>query len=122
MNLTHESDLASIQSPAFEDLNIEEKITAARRTHTKCLLISDSAKVAEFLESRLRGLQQNALKRLAKAWIKGICPKKQAKFPYQKGDEVPKWWPPTDACPFKEPDHIKKGGAFCFHPSPPLPS
>lgn len=66
-------------------------------------------------------MQQLTVKRLAKAWIKGICPRKQAVFPYHKkskesGERVhisannPEWWPDEKVCKFIEPDHIKRDG------------
>lgn len=87
------------------------------------LLVSDGPRVEEFLARKLRGMQQVAVKRIAKAWIKGICPKKQAIFPYFKkkreregldpstGD-VPGWWPSLSVCRFVEPDHIMRDGEF----------
>jgi hypothetical protein len=85
------------------------------------LLIRDSAKVEEFLERALRTMQQLAVKRIAKAWIKGICPKKQAMFPYHKKKRErqgpnceptnqPGWWPEQPLCKFVEPDHIRRDG------------
>jgi hypothetical protein len=82
--------------------------------------IDDKDKVEEYLRDKLKDMQQLAVKRIAKAWIKGICPKKQAKFPYQnkkreraehpEAGEVPEWWPSLDVCRFVEPDHIKRSG------------
>ena len=77
--------------------------------------ITDEARVVEILRECLAALQQNALKKVAKAWIKAICPRKQARFPYRNekriregGDvEVPLWWP-IKTCKFTEPDHILK--------------
>lgn len=86
---------------------------------SKSLRIDNSEEVCNFLVQRLRKMQQLAVKKIAKAWIKGICPKKQAKFPYQnkKGEEtpgfmprVPGWWPDTSSCRFIEPDHIRRDG------------
>jgi hypothetical protein len=82
--------------------------------------IGDSEKVERFLIDRLKRIQQLADKKIAKAWIKGICPNKQAKFPYQnnklnEGEEpvVPGWWPDkVKVCRFVEPDHIKRDGMF----------
>lgn len=83
--------------------------------------INDTAAVLDFLSSRLKRMQQLADKKIAKAWIKGICPKKQAKFPYQNNKqekidgrkpEVPGWWPATEVCRFVEPDHIRREGEF----------
>lgn len=69
----------------------------------------------------LQTMQQMAVKRIAKAWIKGICPKKQATFPYLKkkrertggpreSADQPGWWPEHSLCSFVEPDHIKREG------------
>jgi hypothetical protein len=83
--------------------------------------LDDEDSVVTFLESRFRLMQQLADKKIAKAWIKGICPKKQAKYPYsaykegRSSDEeavskLPPFWPSTEVCPFKEPDHIRRDG------------
>nr|POE65143.1 uncharacterized protein CFP56_34811 [Quercus suber] len=82
------------------------------------VLISDYDAVTRFFESRLKDMQQLATKKIAKAWIKGICPRKQALFPYQDSSRrrdseepnVPEWWPKPEFCSFREPDHIKKEG------------
>lgn len=86
----------------------------------KSLRINNTAAVQWFLSSRLKRMQQLADKKIAKAWIKGICPKKQAKFPYQNNKHeketgekpaVPAWWPDTETvCRFVEPDHIRREG------------
>ena len=80
--------------------------------------ICEEDEVRAYLAERLQLLQQQADKRIAKAWIKGICPKKQARFPYQNkqrlketgmGPQIPEWWP-IELCPYTEPDHINKTG------------
>ncbi|CZT17899.1 uncharacterized protein RCC_03736 [Ramularia collo-cygni] len=90
----------------------------------KSFRIDSKADVTAYLESRLKRLQQLAVKKIAKAWIKGICPKKQANFPYrnkQRGNEVPRipgWWPQEQGvCRFLEPDHIKREERMqlCLH-------
>lgn len=85
------------------------RINAAKQLHHSFRLREED-KVAAHMMHILQSMQQTAVKRLAKAWIKGICPKKQAKFPYHKKDVVPEWWPSTTVCPFTEPDHIRKDG------------
>ena len=106
---------ATSQTAQSQQLTVRPKPKRGRQAHTNTLLISDAPKVSEFLLSRLKRMQQNAVKRLAKAWIRGICPKKQAKFPYQNHSKgVPGWWPPHNVCPFTEPDHIKKTGKSSF--------
>ena len=86
--------------------------------------ICEEHKVKSYLNRRLSKLQQQANKRIAKAWVKAICPKKQARFPYQNklrlietGDppRVPEWWPIQD-CPFTEPDHIDKNRKEALYP------
>lgn len=79
--------------------------------------MDDEGKVIACLEACIAALHQQTLKWIAKAWIKGICPKKQAKFPYRDvrgvkaGKElmIPGWWPALDSCGFREPDHIDQG-------------
>jgi len=80
--------------------------------------IDEEDKVTSFLTDRLRKFQQLAGKRVAKSWIKGICAKKQAMFPYRNKHrgaehglepEVPGWWPDVSVCPYIEPDHVRRG-------------
>jgi hypothetical protein len=89
----------------------------------KSFRIDSTVDVTAYLESRLKRLQQLAGKKIAKAWIKGICPKKQARFPYQnhkrlaetgESPRIPGWWPQENGvCRFTEPDHIKREGMIC---------
>lgn len=92
-----------------------------RPVQLQYLLICEAPKIEDFLAKALRTMQQLAVKRIAKAWIKGICPKKQAMFPYNKkkreregscDDSVsqPGWWPEKSLCKFIEPDHIRRDG------------
>ena len=87
----------------------------------KSFSMKDEEDVVAFLRSRIASLQQLAGKKISKAWIKTICPRKQAKFPYhnkrrteESGEEpiVPGWWPNIDKCPFTEPDHVKKDRTY----------
>jgi hypothetical protein len=75
---------------------------------------SGNDRVRDALNERARGIQQLGFKTILKVWIKAICPKKQAKFPYKikEGEvqKIPGWWPNTDECRFLEPDHINKNG------------
>jgi len=90
----------------------------------RSMLISESSKVEDFFTRALRTMQQLAVKRIAKAWIKGICPRKQAVFPYHKKKREnegihepankPGWWPDEKLCSFVEPDHIKRNGKSMF--------
>jgi hypothetical protein len=84
--------------------------------------LSGNDRVREALNERARGIQQLGFKTILKAWIKAICPKKQAKFPYKEKEEkhdskaprvahkIPGWWPSVDKCRYLEPDHINKKG------------
>ncbi|EME43175.1 hypothetical protein DOTSEDRAFT_72529 [Dothistroma septosporum NZE10] len=98
-----------------------------RKQH-KTFMIQDEQAVKDFLHGRLKGMQQLADKKIAKAWIKSICPKKQANFPYQnkklgrdghmnEQPAVPGWWPGQNVCRFIEPDHIKRTERMelCLH-------
>jgi hypothetical protein len=75
----------------------------------KPLMIGSEEDVKTFLETRFRQLQQLCCKIVAKAWIKVIEPKKQTRYPYNRGEESkPEWWP--DDVRHKEPDHLMKPG------------
>jgi hypothetical protein len=81
------------------------------------IMLNDVEATTAFYESRLKLMQQLPAKKIAKAWIKGICPKKQARFPYSAGkgkkqNHIPPFWPSTDECPFVEPDHIDRHRAY----------
>lgn len=86
----------------------------------------DADEVVSCLRRQLKGIQQLALKQIVRAWIKGICPGKQAVFPYlTKGRRgrgilpdgvVPRWWPAVEVCRFKAPDHLRSAGQSVHHP------
>jgi hypothetical protein len=119
---------SDVESPETSHVQSTPEAQASSLSHAKnrpgklqYLLIRDSSKVEEFLERALRTMQQLAVKRIAKAWIKGICPKKQAMFPYHKKKRErqgpnceptnqPGWWPEKPLCKFVEPDHIRRDG------------
>ncbi|WWC89976.1 uncharacterized protein L201_004905 [Kwoniella dendrophila CBS 6074] len=63
--------------------------------------------IENFYMDRFTNLQQQTCKLVVKAWIKIIEPKKQMKFPYNKGEEFkPQWWP--EGVKHREPDHLPK--------------
>lgn len=65
--------------------------------------------IENYYASRFAALQQATCKLVVKAWIKVIEPKKQMKFPYNKGEELkPAWWP--EGVRHREPDHLSKQG------------
>lgn len=71
------------------------------------LELKDQAARTEFIELRFSQLQQVMCKMIAKEWVKVIEPKKQTRFPYNKGEAgKPAWWP-VDVR-HKEPDHLMK--------------
>jgi hypothetical protein len=105
------------------DTRIDSIPRADSSAKAQSLLISELSKVEDFLARALRTMQQLAVKRIAKAWIKGICPRKQAMFPYHHKKKravregglhecanKPGWWPDEKLCKFVEPDHIKRDG------------
>ena len=82
--------------------------------------LSDTESVRVALWDRLLLLQQQVLKRIAKAWIKALCPKKQARYPYRSKQQreepgvepdIPEWWN-IDVCAHIEPDHVDKDGRY----------
>jgi len=88
-------------------------ISPASGTEYKPLMIGSAEEVSTFLETRFRQLQQLCCKIVAKAWIKVIEPKKQTRYPYNRGeDSKPEWWPGDVR--HKEPDHLMKPGNFLF--------
>lgn len=65
--------------------------------------------IEAYYTSRFAALQQATCKLVVKAWIKVIEPKKQMKFPYNKGEDLkPQWWP--EGVRHREPDHLSKTG------------
>lgn len=112
-------------APALPEASpvMEERSVVFRNRVSKSFRIDSKMDVTAYLESRLKRLQQLAGKKIAKAWIKGICPKKQARFPYRNKKRceetngeprIPGWWPQEKGvCPFKEPDHIRREGRTC---------
>lgn len=74
--------------------------------HTLNLALSA---IDDYYTSRFAALQQATCKLVVKAWIKVIEPKKQMKFPYNKGEDLkPVWWP--EGVRHREPDHLSKTG------------
>lgn len=103
-----------VPAAPFNEPHDTQLLTIAVPTKTRTFAISDEEKLLEFYEHCFTGMQGMASKRIAREWIKGISPKKQAIYPYQSSKhKKPQWWPPTDVCPFTEPDHLKKDGKYC---------
>ena len=101
----HPIDIKVIQDdPRF---SVPNGPPTASNPEYKALVIGNTPEVAAFLETRFRQLQQLVCKIVAKAWIKVIEPKKQTRYPYNKGEESkPTWWPSNVR--HKEPDHLMK--------------
>lgn len=94
--------------------------------------ICDEDTITYYYHCQLVRISGNPLKKILKAWIKDIQPKKQGSHPYnggrQRDDAVkeygelnggeltkPDWWPPTTGwpthgCRHREPDHLLKAG------------
>lgn len=67
----------------------------------------------DWYANRFDSLQQATCKLVVKAWIKVIEPKKQSKFPYNRGEDCrPDWWP--EHIRHREPDHLQKPGEYNF--------
>ena len=75
---------------------------------------TDEAEVQRFYFARFEDMNQSACKVIAKAFVKLVEPKKQARYPYIEGDiKAPPWWPNTrgeSSVRHKEPDHLPKLG------------
>lgn len=112
---------------ASEDDFSDEDYAVDRGTVCKEFKIGDEQAVILSYYELLDVIQQVPCKDIAKAWIKTIDPKKQAKNPYNGGKTkdiaiakygkenqgcltMPEWWPMN--CRHTEPDHIKKDGAY----------
>ena len=101
------------------DLDVEDNQVCDSIKYTNVQIGCETA-VTDAYTARLQLLQQLACKMVAKAWIKKIQPKKQTTHPYCYGlKKAPPWWPPKVT--HKEPDHIKKAGAWDAFSSPPPP-
>ncbi|KAF8463647.1 hypothetical protein BDZ91DRAFT_796198 [Kalaharituber pfeilii] len=101
------SSVKSISIPKPDPASGESSSVTNGGITYRPLLISDSAAVTTFFETRFRQMQQLTCKVVAKAWIKVIEPKKQSNFPYNRGEESkPSWWP--EGARHKEPDHLMK--------------
>jgi hypothetical protein len=119
--------MCSAESSDEED---EEESYSSHGNMQITLHIGNPDEVVHFLEMRFTQIQQLATKVIAKAWIKAICPKKQANFPYVDSNprpdqsqkrrrprhdgspRIPLFWPDVDLCRHKEPDHTRKAGAY----------
>jgi hypothetical protein len=96
----------------------EEGAPCVISSSKKPLEIGDSKALREFYERRFKCMQQTACKEIGKAFIKVICPKKQATHPYTGGwDQRPDWWPEPwgrgekERARHIEPDHQWKEGS-----------
>jgi len=85
----------------------------------RSLSVGDTNALWNFYGQRFKGIQQNACKLIAKAWVKAVAPKKQTNNPYTAGDgKAPDWWPKPwgttkeDRVRHIEPDHLLKKGKF----------
>ncbi|KAH8926903.1 hypothetical protein BT69DRAFT_1317293 [Atractiella rhizophila] len=73
----------------------------------RSISFNSSESVSVFLQNEFSNLQQVSCRIVAKLWIKVIEPKKQNRYPYQRGERSkPDWWPREIR--HKEPDHLKK--------------
>lgn len=104
MTTTASATLAGVEDPT------PEQAKAMSEMHAFHLTPSD---MAGYYQTRFTWLQQDVCKLIVKAWIKVIEPKKQNKYPYNKGDSSkPDWWP--EGVRHREPDHLhKQGECFC---------
>ena len=91
--------------PSAKHTSMQPRHMAAHAPYA--IELKDEAARTAFLELRFSQLQQVMCKMIAKEWIKVIEPKKQTRFPYNKGEAGrPGWWPA--GVRHKEPDHLMK--------------
>lgn len=131
LSLTPTSATSTVFSPdvsSFPSCNVPADLPGNHNGHPQCPLPEGDSPATNsypalpnmmtyipapdrFYEAKFTALQQKATKRIAKAWIKVIEPKKQTRFPYNKGEaSKPSWWP--RGLRHKEPDHLKSQGHF----------
>jgi hypothetical protein len=120
------SEIEQVKKPEL----IEAKKETSHNLHSDTesqeivhIAVGDTKSCIAFYMSRFQQMQQIPCKAIAKDWIKAVEPKKQAKYPYNGGKSGknpvngqedlyrPPWWP-SEGCPHREPDHIKKDGTF----------
>ena len=98
-------------TPASVGLSLTRQSTPAPPMHT--ITLTPDA-IDNYYHTRFAALQQATCKLVVKAWIKVIEPKKQMKFPYNKGEDLkPTWWP--EGVRHREPDHLSKTGMSRNH-------
>lgn len=118
---------------ASEDIESEIVIVENCTTRYKHIQLGDKEEVTRYYESLIRLIGQLSLKKILKAWIREIQPRKQAENPYNGGKykslsikmygddnlgamTAPSWWPPCfqrkdkARCRHREPDHQIKPG------------
>jgi len=94
----------------FRTIPMDPKDIVVRR-NTFQLIVGDEEEVERFYVTRFKDLQQFACQLIAKVFIKCLEPKKQAHFPYHKGNiSAPPWWPPLNSVRHREPEHLLKPG------------
>lgn len=99
------ASMASTVTPAYPTTATRDS-TPGPQLHTITLLPDG---VDAYYTARFAALQQTTCKLVVKNWIKVIEPKKQMKFPYNKGEDLkPQWWP--QGVRHREPDHLSKQG------------
>jgi hypothetical protein len=85
----------------------------------KSVKVRDRDALHFFYTDAFHSLQQTNCRLIAKAFVKAVEPKKQAKYPYNGGKQPdgtqgdpgmtkPPWWP--SGVTHKEPDHMMKPG------------
>jgi hypothetical protein len=95
---------------------------SANALNVRSIKIQDRDQILKYYTDAFHALQQTNCRLIAKAFIKVVEPKKQARFPYNggkkgpdgtKGDPEltkPSWWP--TGVTHREPDHLKKPGRY----------
>jgi hypothetical protein len=99
---------ASISMDAQQNASSQAHVSTPTPSQSRSISIAPH-ELMTWYSSKFDSLQQQTCKVVVKAWIKVIEPKKQTRYPYNKGNEgKPPWWPQD--LRHKEPDHLVKFG------------
>lgn len=108
----------------MEDADMQQPKEAS--SETKSMQIGDLEAWLSFIHHTFETILQTTCKDLLTAWIKGIEPKKQSRYPYSgtkdveskatfDANKIPWWWPRDGnglSVVHREPHHLKKHGQW----------
>ncbi|KAK0328815.1 hypothetical protein LTR82_000748 [Friedmanniomyces endolithicus] len=108
-----QSDALVMQTADVRHVEAEDDAPVPELPRMQTFWTHESDKVEACLVSRIEALQQLSSKKVSKDWIKAICPRKQARFPYSRG---PKKGPAAkDIMDVKPEEHLTKRNGLMLH-------